>query len=794
MRPLDVICRLIAAMLVGILGSTAFAQKPPQLGYVYPPAVPAGAVTDAQLGGFDFTPDMQWFVHDPLVKLTTSGVPGDYRLTPPPYWTGPRAGVSSLPLAREASARLDVDAAHPGGLVRWQVANANGASQTAVFYVSRIAEIVESRSRDLPQRLPRLPVGISGRLTRLTEVDRYAVVAQHDGLMSVELFARRLGSNFNAILQVRDANAFIVAAAADMQGLDGGLTFTARAGESYTVELFDAEFRGDTSFVYHLAVSDRPQVRHTVPARGRRGATQELEFIGPGLVTGALTIETLRDTVSFPADPDAQSHIHSLATPFGTVEVSVPLSDIEEQTRVAPSPLTAPVAVTNVFPIDTDDQRFSWPSAEGEHWEVTVESRDIGGQLDVALQVLDLSGNPVAENDDLPGTTDAGLTFKAAAAGIYTAVLRSPATRTGDANEIYRLSITRGLPDFSLTAPQQINLPLGGKTEIAVQATRRGGWDGEITLAAQGLPPGVSTAGEWKIPAGAAEAKIALQSAADAAVIAAVIEITGTAAVGETSVTRTAKAVAAGNLAPRAPHEQRIDKLLLAMTMPPPFEVRLIDRTRQRDVHRGATCLAEMDIVRQPGFTGEVRLEMAATQARYLCGSHGLPVVAPPDVSRVIYPVWMSEHLATDFTMRMATQGVAAVPDPHGTLRYLTQPADAQITMIMEGALLKLTSPTRDLSLPINGSATIPVNVARSAKLPATAVVELVVPDELAGLLVAEPLSLPPGLETGELRVTSINDARLTGDWNLTLKATARQEGKWPVISETELRLRMGAP
>jgi hypothetical protein len=154
----------------------------------------------------------------------------------------------------------------------------------------------------------------------------------------------------------------------------------------------------------------------------------------------------------------------------------------------------------------------------------------------------------------------------------------------------------------------------------------------------------------------------------------------------------------------------------------------------------------------------------------------------------------MSEHLATDFTIRMATQGVAAVPDPHGTPRYLTQPADAQITMIMEGALLKLTSPIRDLNLPIGESATIPVNVARSAKLPATAVVELIVPDELAGLLVAEPLSLSAEREAGELRITTANDARLTGDWNLTLKATARQDEKWPVISETEVLLRIGTP
>jgi hypothetical protein len=781
------------ALLAFSAAGTAFAQKPPQVGYVFPPAVEAGAETDVHLGGFDFTPDLQWFVHDSHVRLTTSGIPGDYQLTPPPYWVGPRAGVASLPLAREVSGRLNVDAEAPAGLVRWQVANANGASQTAVFYVSRGHEMVEARSRDLPQRLPALPVAVSGRLSRLTEVDRYEVLAERDGLISVDLMSRRLGANFYGILRVRDSSDQLVADLADMQGVDGAVTFAARAGEVYTIELHDAEFRGDCSFIYRLAVSADPRVQCTLPASVRRGTTDEVEFVGVGVATGAPVLESVRQEVSFPASPELDAYTHSLMTPYGAVDVTIPLSDLEERAGISGAVLAAPLAATNAFSPDADEQRFTWQVTQDEHWSLALQSRAIGGRLDVALKVLDPAGNMIAENDDLPGTIDAGLAFKAAATGDYTCVVRSMASRGGTADEVYRLEIVRSTPDFTLTAPQQVTIPLGGKVEVPVQVVRQAGWDGEVVLSAHGLPAGVTTAGECKIPAGAGEGKLVLESAADVAVVAALIRIDGAATIGEAQVTRTAMAVAAGNLAPRSPDQQRTSRLLLAMTMPPPFEVKLIDRTRQRDVHRGSTCLAEMEIVRQPGFAGEIRLEMAATQARYLCGSHGSPVVVPPDVTHVIYPVWMSEHLATDFTIRMATQGVAAVPDPQGNLRYLTQPADAQITMIMEGALLKLSTSGPDAVVPIGESFSVPVRVSRSPRLPNAAMVELQVPDEIAGFLHAESLTLPPGQDQGELRITLANDARLAGDWLLTLRATALQEDQWPVISDAELPLRLEA-
>ena len=60
-----------AALWLGI-ASVALAQKAPELGYVYPPTVRAGHSNVVQLGGYDFTPDVQFFVHHDRVSISVT--------------------------------------------------------------------------------------------------------------------------------------------------------------------------------------------------------------------------------------------------------------------------------------------------------------------------------------------------------------------------------------------------------------------------------------------------------------------------------------------------------------------------------------------------------------------------------------------------------------------------------------------------------------------------------------------------------------------------------------------------
>jgi hypothetical protein len=790
-----------------ITGLSAFAQKPPGLGYAYPPAVAVGKTTEIQLGGFDFTSDMQWFLHDERLQLKTNGIPGDFIDPPPPYWTGPRAAGSSLPIPREVPATITVPADMPEGLVRWQVANANGSSGTAMLYIGGRHEFSESRSRDLPQRLTGIPVAVSGRLSRLTEVDRYEITAQETGVISIDLMARRLGADFQAVLEVSAADGTPLADYSDTQGLDGSLSFAATAGESYTISIRDADFRGDRSYVYRLSVTTGPRILCNVPAYAQRGLTRDVTLIGYGLTDGSAQLQSLRRSLTFPTDDSSAQFTLPVEAAAGTAMMTIQSSAIQELTpgdaeltSISENTwkVTGPAAITASLNPEAENHRCCWPVVKDELWKISLQSRGIGGCLDVALSVVSPSGQIVRDVDDSGGTSDASFEFRAAESGDYCCIIRSITTRTGQPDEIYRLEILRSVEDFELTVPQQINIPSGGKTEITVQAVRSGGFSGEIAVSVNGLPPGLTPEGTWLIPAAASEIKVSLQAAADAAVTAGVLTFEGRAKTATGELSRAATAVAAGNLSPRTATDLRTSRVIAAMTMPAPFDVLIIDRDRQHEVSRGTTFLADVEVARKPikegdvPFAGAIRLETSAAQQRYRAGIRSTSIVVPADTTRSQFPCFMPEWLATDLTQRMLIHGVAQVPDPKGNLRELTKAGNARITMIMEGALLKLTAEVREpLTVP-GDMLEIPVRILRSPTFQVPVTIQLhrdVLSDEVNRLFSAEPLLLDPKEDTGHLKIRVSSDKAVTGDWQLRLTATALQDGRWPVISETELPL-----
>ena len=592
----------------------------------------------------------------------------------------------------------------------------------------------------------------------------------------------------NPVLEVRDESGTLIASYTDTVGQDAALHFFASTGKLYTVSVFDLDFRGDRGFVYRLALKTGAKIHATIPACVQRGSTVELESLGVGLQTGAAKMESVKSTVAVPADPAITHFQHVLQTSTGEVSFQIPVSDLPETIRTDDATaIMGSADVTALIGPEEDSQRYSMAVMSGEQWSLDVESFGIGPAADLSLEVLDETGKVIADNDDGPVDSDPTLQFKAATTGHYTAVVRR-VTKASD-SFVYRLQCVQQLPDFLLTVPQMVTLPLAGKSEIAVQAVRTGGFDGEIVLSVEGLPEGVTATGDWKIPAGKSDAKVTLESAADAAVVAKLITIHGNSMVGAMETRRTATATAGGNLSPQQLSDRQVHKTMLAMTMAAPIEVLVVDKERQRDVHRGTTYLAELELVRKDGFAGEIKLEMTAKQDRQRMGTRGGILTVPPDQNRAFYPCFLPEWLPMDLTRRIIVHGVVAVPDPKGNVRYLTKPGNARITMIMEGALLKVSTENSDVVTSLGEIQEISVNVSRSPELPLPVKVELIVPDEATGFISATPLMIEPDKTSGVLQIVSRTDEQLRGQWNLTVRATALQDGKWPVISESEIRV-----
>ncbi len=740
---------------------------------MFPPGGAPGSTVEVRLGGYNWTPDMQLFVHDPRVKLELNGTPSEVLVPEPPYWFGKKARDNDFPLPREYPARLTIAPDAPLGLVRWQAANANGATATGIILISRGSEQRESPVSLEPTAISALPAAAIGQIQKLEEVDRFTFTAPRAGPISLDLWTRRLGSQMNAIVEVRDATGHLIIDGADTAGHDLQLTFSARAGERYTIGLYDVDFRGHPSFVYRLVIHDGPRIVAALPAAGKRGENRSVELVGFGIATGEPRLESVTRDVQFPTDPLSAAFDYQLDTPFGiALPFPLQLSELPETTdSSSPSQATVrlnvPAAVTGTLDLIRGEDRFEFQGKKGDIWRLTCCSAKLGMPLDPALTVFDAAGKELTRVDDLPGVTDSGLLYTVPADGPYQISVVDQSGQSGSRSAVYRLTVESPSRDFTLIVPDKLALPLGGKTNLVVKGTRHGGLVEPISLELSGLPPGVTAPSPLVIPADKSELAVELTCVADAPATAALVGVRGTVTVGEKGISR------------------QSEPTVLAVVMKPRAKITPEGLDDVRKWPRGSTYPAPVLIERLEGFTGEVLLEQTAHQQRVRQGITGPDFVVAPGASRVEYPVFLPEWLETTKTSRIILNGVTKVPDSRGSVRHLLNKMELRIGMLPVGALLKIAHDTDDLQVQVNQPFEIPVHLTRSADLTEPARVELILPSGLADRISAQPAIVPAADLRVTLRVTPIGPGFPNGEIPLTVRATVLRGGKWPVISET---------
>ena len=665
MRNRLVTCVTLSLALIGF-STVAQAQLAPEIGYMLPSGAKAGSTVEVTLGGYDWTPDMQLFVHDPRIKIELLGSPSGVLVPEPPYWFGAKARGPAWPCPREFKARLTIPSDVPPGLVRWQVANANGASPAEWLHVSGLPEVAEDPKRKVPQVLPPLPVAISGQIRRIEEVDRYEFRVEKTGPVTIELLARQLSSPLHGMLQVQDSTGRKLVDVADSEGRDLAVTFVAQAQERYVLSLHDLDYAGDRSYVYRLLLTPGPQVQAAYPTAGKRGQTQRVEFVGIGIATGAAQVETLAKDVAFPATADATTFAYSLETPAGLARAyEFLLSDTVEQLAPAASadmPLAAlPTAVTSSIKTRFGSDQYSVTLKKGDKWKIAAQARSIRSPLDLDLSVLSPDGKEVITSDDMTGTTDPVVLLTAPADGAYRIVVSDRSGKSGSRAACYRLSIEPQHEDVSFTVPALLSLPIGAAGKLALKVTREGGFKGAIPITIAGLPEGVTVPKELVIPEAKNDLAIDFTCAADAPANAVLSTLTASFSINGQPVTR------------------RIGTTLLAVVMKPRIKITPEGLDDVRKVHRGSTFFAPLYVDRLEGFTGDVVLEMTAKQQRHRQGLASAEFTVAPDARRVEYPIFVPEWMETTKTSRMIVNGSLKVADPKGNVRTLLQRQETRI-------------------------------------------------------------------------------------------------------------------
>ncbi len=760
------------------LAACAAAQQAPSIGYMFPSGGQAGQTVEVVLGGYDWTPDIQVFTHDPRVKLEILGTPGPVIVPEPPYWFGKKARRSPFLLPRETRARLTIPNDMRPGVVRWQVANANGAAPAGYFVVGDVPEVVEADGRPQPQTLPSAPVTVSGQIKKIEEVDRYQFTPAKTGPFTCALVARAIGSDLNAALEVRDASGRLIADSADTAGVDLALTFAARASQSYVLSVYDVDFRGNRAFTYRLTLTDGPRVVAAIPAIGRRGESREVELVGFGVATGQARLETVTRRVAFPSDPRVTSFAYQLKTPFGAAApVMLGVSDADQAVRGADKPddqpqLAVPAAVTGVLEQRYAEHRYRVAGRKGDSWAIALTSQRFGAPLDLALAVSDADGKELARSDDVPGSTDAALQFAVRADGEYTISVTDASGRSGDRSAVYHLTLEAASDDFTLSVPETLAVPIGGKAQLLLKATRTPGFKDPIAVSFTGLPPGVTAPADLTMPAGKTSLRVDLTASADCAAAASLVEVAGAVTAGEREIRRVSQ------------------PFLVAATITPPFS---IDAEGKDDVTkwpRGSTFPAPVLIEREAGFDGEIRLEMASKQGRHRQGIRGPELVVAPGVSRILYPVRLPEWLETTRTSRMVVNGVAHVADPQGNVRYSLTRQKTRMGFLPTGALLKIAADETEFGASRDGRLVVPLTISRAERLVEPVTLELRLDEQQAGVFYARAITLGAEETHATLPILVNGADPAAGEFELTIRATVMQDGKYPVIAETSVLAR----
>lgn len=785
-----------------LVAVTTLAQQP-RAGYVHPTVVAPGATTEVTLGGYDYTPDVEFLALDPRIQLEALGPPGDFVLHPPPYWFGSRGRMAASPIPREVTARIQVPEGFASGSVAWQVSTANGGTAARRFLVSSLPIVPESRRRSDAQTIASLPVMIPGRFRLHAEVDRYVFTAPSRGPVTLRLYTRQLGVDINATVKVVDEHQRVVLDVADTEGLDLAETFAVEQGARYTIHVSEIDFRGNRAYVYALELTSGPRVVATLPSALKRGGCHDVEFVGYGLGDDPAVLTSVMRHIDVSSSDISGEAVdvfeYKLDLQAAKTRVAFSLSDLDELVARESDELflEAPVAVTGRIDAPGDEDRYVLDLRKDEAWRVSVQARTLGSPVDASLRVLDASGKELATSDDVAGTLDCLLDFTAPADGRYAVVVseRSASTTRGASEEasaaaIYRLVVEPLRPDFTLSVGQTLNASVGGQTKIKVRATRIGGHKKPIHLAMTGLPEGI-TAASTTIADSASEAQISLTVAGDTGTDVAHVQVVGISKVDGKEVARVATATLSGNLCPRDPARETTSRLLLTPTLPSPVKIEVVDRDRQRSVPRGSTQPVPIIVTRDEGYEGQVHILMGAGQSRRRQGSYASTVEVPAGRDRVEFPCFLTEWIETDRTTRFNPIAMAKVKDAKGHDRYLLSKTRQRITFIVHGALLKMTHDDSEVEASLGGTLELEAMVRRVPLFRESVKVEVLFPEDVRKQFEVSVLDVPPDRDLARVRVPVPTDASLVGEHEVTIVGTALRDGKWPVVSQVVVPVRI---
>jgi hypothetical protein len=456
----------------------------------------------------------------------------------------PPAPGAKPPQAGTLKVRFQVAADALPGVRDVRVVTPLGASTLGQLVVVRDPVVREAVNNDtLKTAQPiTLPAAVCGAIEKPEDVDYYKFKVETGAALTFQVRCQRLQNRIHdlqehadPILTLRNAAGTVLASNDNYFAGDPLLFHRFKTGGDYYLEVRDTRYSGNPFWQYVIEINDRPFITTVDPVRLTPGRDTRLRLVGHNLPADPSATLTL--------PPDTPDGPRWVVLPLGK-DVSNPvpvvvsrLPEVAETEGDHPSPAKAqpvpvPCGISGRIGREGEADCYSFEARAGERFTFAVLAREQQSALDSVVRVLNDKGQSLAENDDAQDRyvhADSLLeNWTAPAAGHYTVEVRDLHGRGGP-EFVYFLKVLRSEPYFTLELDTDKTLLAPGTAAVIfARVTRRSAFSGEVRLAVEGLPPGV-TATCGRILATGKDGCIILQAAPDAKPTAVNLRVTGSA-------------------------------------------------------------------------------------------------------------------------------------------------------------------------------------------------------------------------------------------------------------------------
>lgn len=763
--------------------SLALADEPATM-YIFPAGGQRGTSVDFRVGGL--------YLHESCsFEMTGPGItaPAKINATETVWFEGP---VIPLPDSQQAedyprdmAGTMTIAADAAPGFRTWRVWTDQGAVPSRPFIVGDLPEIVEQEIDGDPIPVPvTLPITVNGRVFPREDVDLWSFDARAGQTITCMALTRKLGSPFEARLEIRDSQGSRIAesSATSPPGTDALVRFTARADGTYTVGIHDLKFGGLQHYVYRLTITAGPFVDRVFPLGGRRGTTAKFELMGSNLPSGPVEL-------ALPAD-GGNRWLTNLGLPGNSGrQISVELDDLREQIEQEPNdtlgqaqPVEPPVVCNGRIGRPGDVDYWSVRVLKGQALEFDFRAVRLGSPVDPVIATFDREGKEISRVE--ANFSDRHILPSFPEDGEYFVSIGERTPSRGSDAFAYRLRIASpAQPDFMLQlARDAVTINRGGETKFKISVYRMNSFAEPIQIQFEGLPPGVSIANAL-IPAKSNEVELVLKAEMAAAIGARPVRVRGTATIGGKPIERPATFVVRS-----AQGEIVSETVLVAVAVPTPFKVKGVYEVKY--AQRGGKFVRHFSIDRA-GFDGPLHVRLADRQARHLQGVHGPPIDVPAGVSEFDYPVFLPPWMEIGRTSRTVVMAVGEVVDPDGSrhkVSFTSLQQNEQIVALVDPGQLSVELERQSIVAAPGQSHELTIQVGRGQGVNVPVRVELIAAGHIQGIS-ADPVALAVGQTTGTLNIRFAPDSPGPFNMPLIVRATAMKGENDPVVAEAKLEV-----